>query len=42
MFEDLSLTLILLILGLTVVEAETLWDKRGLLPESSQGIPGQG
>lgn len=38
MFEDLSLTLILLIQGLTVVEAETLWDKRGLLPRAAKGF----
>lgn len=38
MFEDLSLTLILLILGLTVVQAETLWFKRDLLLRAAKGF----
>lgn len=37
MFEDLNLTLILLILGLTVVEAEPLWFERDLLLRAAKG-----
>lgn len=38
MFDDLSLTLILLILRLTVVEAETLSFKRDLLLRAAKGV----